>query len=479
LALQPAASHIPVVSSTIEHTGDVTDTIPPSLAPVVEEGEITATTASNDNHDNDNDDHLPALTPHDDVDCNADDDCPDLISRHDDDSVSETDSDALSASTWDDEDDSIGDDNDIFDLEHPAPEPEKEVSPQPVNVSRFGRVRRPNSRYAYNARSYEWESSVDEPEFQDPPRACAIEAAPSLPNSNDALSWEPAPATIRDIVKMPNRVVKEEWLKSVRKELKTLVDSGTFQEDTPHSGKTSTPVMEIFKVKVKSDGSLDKLKTRLVVRGDLQDKNITEDKWSPRASFRSLKMFLGHASRLKARVKQLDFVGAFLQTKMRTRMFVTIPKVFGILFPEYAWCTGKPVRLLMSTYGTTLCGKYWYLDLLDFLKEIGFKEGDCVKGTFIKEFPDGSKIFLLNYVDDMLYFGTNAEKLHTFEKQLGERFHLELLGNAHWYLGSRTKKKVSQAANQDVWDMGRKLTTSNCLHQSDTLKHQKATRHTK
>jgi hypothetical protein len=45
----------------------------------------------------------------------------------------------------------------------------------------------------------------------------------------------------------------------------------------------------------------------------------------------------------------------------------------------------------MSIYGTTLRRKYWYLDLLDFLKEIGFKEGGCVKCSFIKEFPDGSK----------------------------------------------------------------------------------------
>jgi hypothetical protein len=131
---------------------------------------------------------------------------------------------------------------------------------------------------------------------------------------------------------------------------------------------------------------------------------------------------------------------------MRTRMFVTIPKIFGILFLKYAWCTGKPVRLLMSMYGTTLCGKYWYLDLLDFLKEIGFKEGDCVKCSFIKEFPDGSKIFLLNYVDDMLYHGNNLVFLQEFEKQLAERFQLELLGNAHWYLGSR----INQLKNFDI-----------------------------
>jgi hypothetical protein len=161
--------------------------------------------------------------------------------------------------------------------------------------------------------------------------------------------------------------------------------------------------MEIFKVKFNGDGSLHKLKTRLVVRGDLQDKRIMEGKWSPTASFRSLKMFLAHASRLKVRVEQLDLVGAFLQAKMRTRMFVTIPKIFGILFPEYQWCTGKPVRLRMLMYGTALCGKYWYLVLLDYLKGSGFKEGGSVKCLFIKQFADGAEIFLLNYVNNVIY----------------------------------------------------------------------------
>ncbi len=200
--------------------------------------------------------------------------------------------------------------------------------------------------------------------------------------------------------------------------------------------------MEIFKVKIQSDGTLDKL----VVRGDLQDKNISEDRWSPTASFRSLKMLLAYASHLKVQVCQLDFIGAFLQVKMRTRMFVTIPKIYGILFPEYADYCGEPIRLLMSMYGTTLCGKYWYLDLMDFLKEIEFKEGDSVKSFFIKEFQDKSKIYIMNYVDDMLYYGTEDTKVKEFEEQLGKRFNLELLGQAHWYLGTR----INQLSNFDI-----------------------------
>jgi hypothetical protein len=71
----------------------------------------------------------------------------------------------------------------------------------------------------------------------------------------------------------------------VKAELKTLFDASTFALDTLRSGETNTPVMEIFKVKIKSNGSLDKLKTRIVVRGDLQGNSTTEDKWSPTASF--------------------------------------------------------------------------------------------------------------------------------------------------------------------------------------------------
>ncbi len=38
-------------------------------------------------------------------------------------------------------------------------------------------------------------------------------------------------------------------------------------------------------MKIKSDGSLDKLRTRLDIRGDFQSKFVTEDKWPLTAYF--------------------------------------------------------------------------------------------------------------------------------------------------------------------------------------------------
>ncbi len=250
LALRPVSSDIPLATTTLEHTGAV-------IRPTVKEGIHKSC-----------DENVPDLanrhTASDD-DCN--DNVPDLVDD-DDNSTAEYDSDS-----------EIEDDK-ILDLETPTePEPAS-ISPQPVLASlrRSTRTRKPYPKYANAARGYEWENEIIGSDYQKLARECAIEATPAIPPATDALSWEPAPSSIRDILKMPDGTVRQEWHESVKKELKTLVDSQTFEADNRQDGETSTSVMAIFKDKVKSDGSLDKLKTWLVVRGDLQDKNITEDK---------------------------------------------------------------------------------------------------------------------------------------------------------------------------------------------------------
>ena len=50
-----------------------------------------------------------------------------------------------------------------------------------------------------------------------------------------------------------------------------------------------TPCMDIYKAKIQSDGSLDKLKLRTVVIGDLQNKELVGDTWSPTASMKTFK----------------------------------------------------------------------------------------------------------------------------------------------------------------------------------------------
>ena len=82
--------------------------------------------------------------------------------------------------------------------------------------------------------------------------------------------------------------------------------------------------MDVYKAKIQYDGSLNKLKLRIVVRGDLQNKEMVGDNWSPTASMRTLKYLLADAAKHKARVYQLYFIGAFLQAKVKNIVFVKL-----------------------------------------------------------------------------------------------------------------------------------------------------------
>ena len=72
---------------------------------------------------------------------------------------------------------------------------------------------------------------------------------------------------------------------------------------------------------------------------------------------RTLKYFLADATKYKARAHQLDFIGAFLQAKVKNRVFVKLDSRYADYFPEYAKYFGRALRLLKSMYGTNNSGK--------------------------------------------------------------------------------------------------------------------------
>ena len=70
--------------------------------------------------------------------------------------------------------------------------------------------------------------------------------------------------------------------------------------------------MVVYKARIQYDGIIDDLKLINVVRGDLQNKELVGNNWSPTASMMNLKYFLAEATKHKAVVHQFYFIGAFL-----------------------------------------------------------------------------------------------------------------------------------------------------------------------
>ena len=88
-----------------------------------------------------------------------------------------------------------------------------------------------------------------------------------------------------------------------------------------------------LQTKIQSDGSLEKIEFRIVVRGYLQNKELVGDTWSPTSSMRNLKYFLEDAVNQKATANQLYFIGAFLQAKLKNRVVVKL----DCRYADYFW----------------------------------------------------------------------------------------------------------------------------------------------
>ena len=118
----------------------------------------------------------------------------------------------------------------------------------------------------------------------------------------------PETSNFSEVTRLPADV-KKACLKENLKGTKNLINNQTFIMEEPDKGEPLQPCMYVYKAKIQSDVSLDKLKLRIVVRGDLHNKEIIGDTWDPTALMRTLKYFLAYSTKHKSRVHQLDFIG--------------------------------------------------------------------------------------------------------------------------------------------------------------------------
>ena len=101
------------------------------------------------------------------------------------------------------------------------------------------------------------------------------------------------------------------------------------------------------------------------------------------------KIFVSDAAKHKARVHQLDFIGAFLQAKVKNRVFAKLDIRYTYYFPEYAKYFARALRLLKSMYGMTNYGKLFADELTEWFLEAGFIQSQCQMFIYYKYAPDG------------------------------------------------------------------------------------------
>ncbi|XRB24277.1 retrovirus-related Pol polyprotein [Pseudoscourfieldia marina] len=133
---------------------------------------------------------------------------------------------------------------------------------------------------------------------------------------------------------------------------------------------------------------------------------------------------------------QIDVETAYLYALVQELIYMRPPK--GTNYGPNKIC-----RLLKSLYGLKQAGRNWYLDLKDYLVELGFKPGEVDIGMYSAAVGTENEIWILVYVDDIIFASKNEQTKDIFAGHLRKKYRITEPAQLTWALGM----KVSFAAD--------------------------------
>ena len=254
------------------------------------------------------------------------------------------------------------------------------------------------------------------------------------------LLQEDEPSTYEEAI---NGKHKEEWKKAIQSELTSLEENGTWELTSLPEGAKAIPNKWVFRIKRNADGSVDKFKARLVVKGFSQEKGVNYDQtFSPVAKLSTIRSVLAIAATEKLHLSQFDVSTTFLYWELEDEIYMKQPEGFND-------GTGLVCKLIRSLYGLKQAPRCWNKRFGNFLIKLGFKPSVADPCLFIRE-RNGQKVILVLFVDDGLVAAQNNGDTEAFFAELRKEFKI-LTKNADFFLGLEIERtdeyiKINQSA---------------------------------
>lgn len=235
---------------------------------------------------------------------------------------------------------------------------------------------------------------------------------------------ETYPSNFDDAMK---RNDSDEWRKAMQSEMKSLKDLNVWTACDLPKGRKALPCKWVLRTKRNPDGSIDKYKARLVVKGFRQRKGIDYDQtFSPVTRLATVRALLSVSAQENMHLVQFDVATAFLNGKLEEEIYMHQPEGFSDGTPK-VW------KLNRSLYGLKQAPRCWNSCFESILLEMGFKqcEADCCLYSKITE---GKKLLITLYVDDGLVAATDEDLANSFLNDLRKRLKITTKP-ASYYLG--------------------------------------------
>lgn len=210
---------------------------------------------------------------------------------------------------------------------------------------------------------------------------------------------ESLPTTVEEARAAPDA---EHWETAMKDELESLIKNDTWTLVERPSDRKPIKNKWVFRVKTKPEGTIDKYKARLVIKGCSQKAGQDySEGFSPVARYQSIRIVLAIATAKDFELVQFDVKTAFLYGDLDEIIYMEQPD-------GYKDGTDRICLLHRSLYGLKQAPKQWNKRIDELLRKFGLNPtayDPCVYTTV-----EGDLIVTL-YVDDGLIAGSSMDKI--------------------------------------------------------------------
>ncbi|KAG8480615.1 hypothetical protein CXB51_024767 [Gossypium anomalum] len=199
----------------------------------------------------------------------------------------------------------------------------------------------------------------------------------------------------------------KKWMFAMQEEMESLHKNKIWDLVKLPKGKKTVRCKWVFKKKEGTPGVEEpKYKARLVAKGYSQVPGVDfTDVFSPVVKHSSIRALLGIVAMHDLELKQLDVKTAFLHGELEEDIYMQQPEGFTVSEKKDYVCLLKK-----SLYGLKQSPRQWYKRFDSFMTSHDFKRSSFDSCVYFKKNNDGSFVYLLLYVDDMLIAAKEKER---------------------------------------------------------------------
>ncbi|PKI60355.1 hypothetical protein CRG98_019291 [Punica granatum] len=167
------------------------------------------------------------------------------------------------------------------------------------------------------------------------------------------------------------------WRHAMANEIRALEDNETWVVQSLPTGKKPIGCKWVFKIKRRADGTVERYKARLVVKGFTQIEGVDfHETFTPVAKLVMVRCLLTMAVAKNWEMHQLDVNNAFLHGDLDEEVYMSLPPGFR------SGTIGQVCRLQKSLYGIRQASRNWYSKFATTLINYGFRQSEADHSLF-------------------------------------------------------------------------------------------------